>query len=206
MCSHSHDSACKMYAADSHLSDRSRKSTLYRWKKEMIQRKVVSRSKDRVPKYGVEVDKGLISDINVRISLGLPIDNVILRELLLVRLASTNQMELLREHGGNHIFGDCWAWRFWNRNDFVLRVATSKMRELPLDLPEQKETYARICARFIYLHKIPWGCVYNLDETNVHYVSFKNKTRARKGAKRIRQHGKGSDKAQITVTLGACSK
>jgi hypothetical protein len=136
-----------MYAADlSHLSDRSRKSTLYRWKKEMIQRKVVSRSKDRVPKYGVEVDKGLISDINVRISLGLPIDNVILRELLLVR-------QLLREHGGNHIFGDCWAWRFWNRNDFVLRVATSKMRELPLDLPEQKETYARICARFIYLHR-----------------------------------------------------
>jgi hypothetical protein len=42
----------------------------------MIQGKVVSRSKDWVPKYGVEVDKGLISDINVRISLGLPIDNV----------------------------------------------------------------------------------------------------------------------------------
>ena len=115
-------------------------------------------------------------------------------------------MGLLREHGGNHIFGDCWAWRFRNRNDFVLRVATSKMRELPLDLPEQKETYARTCAKFIYLHKIPWGCVYNLDETNVHYGSFKNETRARKGAKRIRQHGNGSDKAQTTVTLGACSK
>ena len=84
----------------------------------MIQGKVVSRSKDRVPKYGVEVNKGLISDINVRISLGLHIDNLILRELLLVRLASTNQMGLLREHGGNHIFGDCWPWRFWNRNDF----------------------------------------------------------------------------------------
>ena len=88
----------------------------------------------------------------------------------------------------------------------LLRVATSKMRELPLDLPEQKETYGRICAKFIYLHEISWGCVYNLDETNVHYGSFKNETRARKGAKRIRQHGKGSDKAQITVTLGACSK
>jgi hypothetical protein len=91
-------------------------------------------------------------------------------------------------------------------NDFVLRVATTKMRELPLDFPEQKETYARICAKFTYLHKTPWGCFYNLDETNVHYVSFKNKTRARKRANSIRQRGKGSDKAQITVTLGACSK
>jgi hypothetical protein len=62
-------------------------------------------------------------------------------------------------------------------------VATSKMRELPLDLPEQKETYARICAKFIHLYKIPWGCVYNLDETNVHYVSFK---KDRKGSDKRR--------------------
>jgi hypothetical protein len=192
-----------MYAADlSHLKGGSRKTTLYRWKKELSQGKVVSMNKDRLPKYGSEVEKGLASDINVRISIGLPIDNVILRELLLVRLASTNQMGLLREHGGNHIFGDAWAWRFWYRNDFVLRVVTPKMRELPEDLPEQKETYARIYAKLNYLHKIPWGCVYNLDETNVHYVNFKNKTRAKKGAIRIRQHGKGSDKTQITVTFG----
>jgi hypothetical protein len=73
--------------------------------KEMIKGKVVSRSKDRAPKYGVEVDKGLIIDINFRISLGLPIGDVIHRELLLVCLVGTNQ----REHGGNHVFSNCWA-------------------------------------------------------------------------------------------------
>jgi hypothetical protein len=203
MNSQSYESACKMYASDlAHLKGESKKSTLYRWKRDFNEGKVLSVNKDRLPKYGVEVDQGLSSDITVRTSLGLPIDNVVLRELLLVRLESTNQMGLLRENGGNHVFGDCWARRFWKRNGFVYRVATSKMRELPTDLPDQKDTYARICAKLIYKYKIVEDVVINLDETGVQYVQFKKKTIAKKGTKRIRLKGKGSDKAQITVTLG----
>jgi hypothetical protein len=85
---------------------------LYRWKRDFNQGKFLSANKDRLRKYGVEVDQGLSSDVTVRASLGLPIDKVVLRELLLVRLESTNQMGLLRENGGNRIFGDCWARRF----------------------------------------------------------------------------------------------
>ena len=81
----------------------------------------------------------------------MPIDNIILRELLPVSLARTNQMGPLRENGGNHIFGDCWARRFWKRNDFALRVATSKMLELPLDFAVKAENYFRIAAKNIYL-------------------------------------------------------
>jgi hypothetical protein len=80
----------------------------------MIEGKVITVNKDCLPKYGVEVDKGLASDITARTSIGLPIDNIILRELLLVRLARTNQMGLLRENSGNHIFGVCRARRFDN--------------------------------------------------------------------------------------------
>ena len=76
------------------------------------------------------------------------------------------------------------------------------MRELPLDFAEKAENYVRIAAKNIYLYNIVEDLCINLDETNVHYIQHKNKTRAKKGAKRIRLCGKGSDKAQITVTLG----
>ena len=113
MISHTYESACKMYASElSHLKVESRKATLYRWRRDVIEGKIVTVNKDRLPKYGVEVHKGLTRDITARTSIRLPIDNIILRELLLVRLARTHQMGLLRENGGNHIFGDCWARRF----------------------------------------------------------------------------------------------
>ena len=64
MISHTYESACKMYASElSHLKVESRKATLYRWKRDMIEGKVITVNKDRLPKYGVEVDEGLASDI-----------------------------------------------------------------------------------------------------------------------------------------------
>ena len=62
MISHTYESARKMYASElSHLKVESRKATLY-----MIEGKVITVNKDRLPKYGVEVDKGLASDITAR--------------------------------------------------------------------------------------------------------------------------------------------
>lgn len=109
----SYEEACKIYATDLvHLTGQSKKATLYRWKREMGEEKVPIVNRDRLPKYGVDVEKGLVSDITQRISLGLSIDNVVLRNLLLVRLKSTDQLSLLRDNGGKHIFQDCWARRF----------------------------------------------------------------------------------------------
>ena len=109
---------------------------------------------------------------------------------------------MLRENGGNSVFGHSWSQRFWKRNGFTNRAATSKMRDLPAEFDKKKETYIRIAAKLIRKHNIPADLVHGIDETNALFVSQKNRTMSKRGAKRIRLLGKGSDKAQITVTLG----
>jgi hypothetical protein len=41
--------------------------------------------------------------------------------------------------------------------------------DLPTDLPDQKDTYARICAKLVYKYEIVENVVINLDETGVQY-------------------------------------
>ena len=143
-----YEEACKIYSTDlEYLTGQSKKATLCRWKREMGEEKVPIVNRDRLPKYAVDVEKGLVSDITQRISVGLSIDNVVLRNLLLVRLKSTDKLRLLRDNGGKHIFQDCWARRFWKR--LINHAVTSKMRDLPLDIEEKKDLYVRIAARYI---------------------------------------------------------
>ena len=130
------------------------------------------------------------------------IDNVVLRNLLLVRLKSTDKLRLLRDNGGKHMFQDRWARRFWKRNGFINRAVTSKMRDFPLDIEEKDDVYIRIAARYILKYLVPERLVIGLDETNLHFVPHAKRTIAKRGSKRIRLLGKGSDKAQFTCTLG----
>ena len=76
--------------------------TLSRWKREMIEEKIIKSSKNKIPQNGDEVEKGLISDVNIRIDLGLSLDNTVLRNLALARLLSSDQMGLLSDNGGKH--------------------------------------------------------------------------------------------------------
>jgi hypothetical protein len=124
------------------------------------------------------------------------IDNHVLKNLLIGRLDESNQAHLLKENGGMHMFGHSWSQRFWKRNGFENRVATSKMRDLPADY-EEKENMIRIGAKLIHDYKIPPAVVMGIDETNALWVSQKNRTMSKKGARRIRQLGKGFDKAQV---------
>ena len=186
----------------SKLLGASKKATMNRWKREFKNKTVIKSNVDKTPKYGALVEQNLKADISLRIDKGLQIDNTVLRNLLLVKLSDTDQLGLLRENGGSHVFGDSWAKRFWKRNGFSNRAVTSKMRELPTDFEEKKENYIRIAAKLIHDYNVPADLVLGIDETNALFVPQQDRTVAKKGAKRVRLIGKGSDKAQITVTLG----
>ena len=148
-------SVCEEYAVElSNLKQGSKKATLNRWKREFEKVKVLKSNKDRLPAYGTEVEKGLISDVTLRTTSGLGMDNVVLRELLKARLVSTGQTNLLLENGGQHVYRYGWAQRFWKRNGFSNRAATTKMRDLPADFAEKKETYIRIAAKLIQAAKL----------------------------------------------------
>ena len=58
-----------------------------------------------------------------------------------------------------------------------------------------------MAAKMVCQHNVPPDLVYGQDETNAHFLSRPNKTRATKGAKRVRLLGVGSEKPQITVTF-----
>ena len=179
-----YESVCKEYANElSKFEGMTKKATLNRWKREKNDSKILKAPNVRLPKYGKVVEEGLITDITKRIDLGLLIDNTILRNLLLERLKGTSQTAMLKENGGKHVFGHSWSQRFWRRNGFSNRAATSKMRDLPADLNEKKETCSRIAANLIHNYNIPADFIHGIDETNALFVSEKNRTMSAKGAK-----------------------
>ena len=169
------------------------------------QKNLKSRSKTtfavRVPHYGKVIDDLVSTDFHRARNVGLPIDNVSLRRLLVEHFVAANLQGTLVENGGPYSYTDSWAVRFYKRHNIVSRVATTKMRELPADFEEKKEKYLKIAAELIYRHNVPPELVINGDETAVQLVSRANRTRSLRGAKRVRMLGMGDDKAQITTTI-----
>jgi hypothetical protein len=107
-------SVCREYADDlSDLEIESTRATLNRWKREMGNAQVIALNKDRLPAYGSNVEKDLVSDVFTRNILGLIVDNDVLRELLIRKLAGTKQTHLLQENGGRHVYRYGWCTRFW---------------------------------------------------------------------------------------------
>jgi hypothetical protein len=60
-----------------------------------------------------------------------------------------------KENGGVNTFGNTWAQRFLKRHNLKRRVATTKMREIPIDFEQKLEDYIRMGAYIIFQHKIP---------------------------------------------------
>jgi hypothetical protein len=65
------------------------------------------------------------------------------------------------------------------------------MRILPSNFDSLEENYIAVAAQMVHRYKIPPDLVYGQDETNAQFVSRANKTRAAKGAKRVRLLGVG---------------
>ena len=83
----------------------------------------------------------------------------------------------------------------------MLRVCTTKMRELPIDSEAKKRIYIRIGAVLVFRHNVPPKLVINGDETAVQSVNRARTARCAKGVKRVKILGMGDDKAQINTTI-----
>lgn len=93
-------------------------------------------------------------------------NNTVLRNLLHERLKGTSQISMLKENDGKHVIGHSWSQRFWRRNGFSNRAATSKMRDLPADFNEKKETYIRLAKKLLHKYNIPADLVHGIDDIN----------------------------------------
>lgn len=196
------NSAIKSFAADFQgVSSTAAYQRLNTWKKDLGSGKADASFKSRLPTYGNEIDKLLLADFHAARSAGVSIDDEILRRYLVVHLAAAGKQGLLSEEGGKYSYGHSWAQRFYKRHGLVLRVCTTKMRELPTDFEEKKRKYLSIGAELICRHRVPPELVINGDETAVLLVNRAKVTRNVAGAKRVRILGMGEDKAQITATL-----
>lgn len=171
------------------------------WKKDLHKERIEGTFKSRLPTYGAEIDKLILADVHATRSAGLSVDDDILRRYLIIHLTAAGKQGMLKDEGGKHTYGPSWAKRFYKRHGLVLRVCTTKMRELPSDFEEKKSKYLRIGAELIYKYKVPPELVINGDETAVLFVNRAKVTRNVAGAKRVRILGIGEDKAQITTTI-----
>jgi hypothetical protein len=111
-------------------SDRSADQALKQWLLDYRAKKV-SHLTIRAPTYGNDIDALLLTECKARMAAGLPMDDVMLRIMLIGLLALHNKTDLLVENGGKYSFQHGWACRFWKRHNLVSRVVTTKMRILP---------------------------------------------------------------------------
>ena len=186
------------------LSDRSYRSieqALVVWLEDFRAKKHNGNVGLKAPSYGNKIDLLLLVDVKARMLAGLPVDDASLRFLLVPILQANDLSDLLIENGGKFLYQHGWAARFWKRHNLVSRVVTTKMRIIPANFDEMEEKYISGLVKLVHRYKIPPDLVYRQDETNAQFVSRPNKTRADKGAKRVRSLGVGYEKPQITVTF-----
>lgn len=107
---------------------------------------------------------------------------------------------LMKSKGGVNTFGHSFCMRFWIRNTFSDRAASSKVRELPSDFALKLENFIRIGSRLVNEYNVPPVLCYALDETNGKFVPDTKRTRAKRGSKKTASIGIDA-KAQITVTF-----
>ena len=118
-----------------------------------------------------------------------------LRELLLPILQSEAKQGMLKENGGKYCYSEGWANRFFKRHKLPLRIASTKMRELPADFEQKKAHYVEVAADIIARHDIPAELIIGIDETGCNFVNRARGTRSKKGAKKVRLLGVGDEKA-----------
>jgi hypothetical protein len=70
----------------------------------------------RAPVYGRKVEADLAAQVHSRSNEGMPINQFIVRRLLLQHLKNTDQERLLKTNGGGNTFTSSWASNFFNRN------------------------------------------------------------------------------------------
>ena len=136
-------------------SERSADQALRQWLLDFRAKKPSSQLNHRAPAYGHEIDLLLLKEVKVRIEAGLPVDDVVLRLLLVDILEAHRKGDILVENEGKFSFGHGWAYRFWKRHSLVSRVVTTKMRILPSNFDSLEENYIAVAAQMVHRYKIP---------------------------------------------------
>jgi hypothetical protein len=177
---------------------------LSRWKKEMRSGKLPGKELHHSPPYGKELDLDLLKAVKERLAIGLAVDSIVLRVLLLPMLVERSLSHLLVEKGGEFLFGYSWANRFFKRYNLSSRAVTTKMRdEIPADFEAKREVYLNIGSVILTENSIPPSLVIGLDETNALFVPRATRNRAEKGARKVPSQGVGKEKPQVTTTIAA---
>lgn len=98
------------------MSDAAAYRRLYKWKKDVINKKPPSYT-TRMPSYGKVIDDKLLRDFHVAQAAGLSVSDDALRQYLIQHLAAAGLEHLLVEKGGKNTFGASWAARFCKRHN-----------------------------------------------------------------------------------------
>jgi len=180
------------------------KSAVNRYIKDFRSGKKEGRRPTRMSVIGEKEEGALIAAFWERSRAGLPLLDNDLRFILVGILSASGKINILKEHGGKHSFRGSWFSRFYRRHGISLRAATSKMREKPADFDAKVAAYEDVLASLLAAHshlQLHPSLVVGVDETNTLFVPRGNKTRAMKGSKRVRTHGVGKEKPQVTVSI-----
>jgi len=183
------------------------KQRLRRWKKDYeleMASGQLSSSHKQMPPYGEEIDVALAEECKVRIASGLSIDPSVIRSILLRHLEKVGQLGLLREKGGKYVFGQTWAYRFYNRHNISYKLISREESELPSEFEDMKTVFVNILSHSLFENKVPPELVVNCDEINIQFVprngGNSDTSRCKKGS-RIRVLEIGQKNPQLTVTL-----
>ena len=116
-------------------------------------------------------------------------------------MVRANNLNLLREYGGDLVLTDKWARGVLEKLTWSKRkVTTGKVDPSPQFLAEEKFTFQRNISVLVAEHDIPPSLIINIDQTPLSYVNTGKYTLSFKGARNIPIKGV-DDKRQITVTF-----
>ena len=96
------------------------------WRKDMMMQRTI-KPLGRIPEYGKDIDDLLLNLVQEKLYRRERVSDGILRSMLVDLLKQKERQYLLRENGGENIYGSAWANRFWKR--WMLPVRHSKCRK-----------------------------------------------------------------------------
>jgi hypothetical protein len=127
-----------------------RRAAVKRWEKDSQSQENVERfnlgQRQRESVLGKDFEDALMRQVLTRNEAGLPVDSIILMDLIGTELKKRDMTELTQENGGKYTFGHSWCSRFLKRHGLATRATTTKMRKLPAEaVHRDSEAHDHVC-------------------------------------------------------------
>ena len=140
-----------------HLSYSAAYQKLNNWRNDMITQRELH-SPGRPPNYGEMIDNQLLAIVHDRIKTNQPVDDVVMREILVDLLTAVGKETMLRENGGECTFGHSWAVRFRKRHNLPTKDQNGRKRKRVLGedgLEEGEEDMANSAMAAVAATSVP---------------------------------------------------